>query len=346
MQAMTDVAFELVTSVWAECGATGKLFFAIGGINAVNPFSKTAIKNEVAVYAPLLLERARAQVPCVPGTVYDTEGVALTGDVRQLINTYDRIYLDLTGSAAGVCYPSHHLARNVRAAVIMNGVRAFEAPQTMPSIPGTLNRLSAATMNGLYHPQRTGELYDFCSAHGVPVYAVTNNAVHDLSVSDGGGGRSIARLLLFLAANGVQPGPVLQQAIELYYGSGYRPPIKAFDAYAALVLLEIVSREPRRPPLSERGLSPLFFDRVYGLALVAEPHSTWGEAVNAYCRSFKVKPAADDDDFAKTKKQQLLRETEILRLIPIKEISELLVRDVAFALDPATLALTPALVPD
>ncbi len=45
--AMTDIAFEMTKRAWrdlqVEC--CGNCFFCIGGVNAINPFSATAVKN-------------------------------------------------------------------------------------------------------------------------------------------------------------------------------------------------------------------------------------------------------------------------------------------------------------
>lgn len=50
--AMTDIAFAITQKVWVDLPADkrGELFFCIGGVNAINPFSAAKVKNEVVVY--------------------------------------------------------------------------------------------------------------------------------------------------------------------------------------------------------------------------------------------------------------------------------------------------------
>jgi hypothetical protein len=107
----------------------------------------------------------------------------------------------------------------------------------MPSIVNTLNRFSSATMNQLYHPQRTADFFAFLAQHHVPTYTVTNNAVGDLSTfSDPDKKiRSFTGIVSFLSSNGLCYDFLKNLAVT-YYESRYTPPRKPFDFYVALAL--------------------------------------------------------------------------------------------------------------
>jgi hypothetical protein len=98
--AMTDIAFAIAQKVWTdlppESGGRGNCFFCIGGVNAVNPFSATAVKNEIIVYVDKIPPNAK-HIPTKEGTFLDNEGQTLQNfDLLQ----YDEIYMDFNGSMA------------------------------------------------------------------------------------------------------------------------------------------------------------------------------------------------------------------------------------------------------
>jgi hypothetical protein len=97
-RAMTDVAFEMTKRVWQDLDADvrGNCFFCIGGVNAVNPFSATAVKNEIVVYADAVSEDAQRIDP-TEGAFYDMSGKALE---QFDLEGYDEIYMDFNGSMA------------------------------------------------------------------------------------------------------------------------------------------------------------------------------------------------------------------------------------------------------
>jgi hypothetical protein len=95
-RAMTDVAFEMTKRVWQETHSHGKCIFCIGGVNAINPFSATAVKNEIVVYADAVSEDAQRIDP-KEGAFYDVSG----NDLGQFdLGGYDEIYMDFNGSMA------------------------------------------------------------------------------------------------------------------------------------------------------------------------------------------------------------------------------------------------------
>ena len=95
---MTDVAFEMTKRVWQDLPTErrGNCFFCIGGVNAINPFSATAVKNEIVVYAGAVSKEAK-QIDPKEGAFYDMSG----DSIRQLnLAAYDEIYMDFNGSMA------------------------------------------------------------------------------------------------------------------------------------------------------------------------------------------------------------------------------------------------------
>ena len=98
--AMTDIAFEMTKRVWQDLKADcrGNCFFCIGGVNSINPFSATAVKNEIVVYVDEMeMSEDFEHVPATEGTFYD-----MSGNTIPPINfeTYDEIYMDFNGSMA------------------------------------------------------------------------------------------------------------------------------------------------------------------------------------------------------------------------------------------------------
>ena len=98
--AMTDIAFAIAKKVWtdlpSESDRRGSCYFCIGGVNAINPFSAKAIKNEIIVYVDKVPLDTN-QIPAEEGTFFNMEGLKLEGfDLLQ----YDEIYMDFNGSMA------------------------------------------------------------------------------------------------------------------------------------------------------------------------------------------------------------------------------------------------------
>ena len=96
--AMTDMAFAMTRRVWMDLPTEhrGKCFFCIGGINAINPFSATAVKNEIAVYVDEFVQDC-GRIPPEEGAFYDMEGKRIG---RLSLSNYDEIYMDFNGSMA------------------------------------------------------------------------------------------------------------------------------------------------------------------------------------------------------------------------------------------------------
>ena len=95
--AMTDIAFNITQRVWSDLPAPsrGSCFFCIGGVNAINPFSATAVKNEIVVYSSIVPPDT-SRIAAKEGSLYDMRGTEQPLDLTQ----YDEIYMDFNGSMA------------------------------------------------------------------------------------------------------------------------------------------------------------------------------------------------------------------------------------------------------
>ncbi len=95
---MTDIAFAITQRVWVDLPTEnrGNCYFCIGGINAINPFSAKAVKNEILVYHDVIPKESKLIDP-VEGTFYNMSGNQQPElDLQQ----YDEIYMDFNGSMA------------------------------------------------------------------------------------------------------------------------------------------------------------------------------------------------------------------------------------------------------
>jgi len=191
--ALTNMAFTLATQVWNEQSPKGKLLFQIGGINSTNPFSPTAIKNEIMVYWEHYARCSTGvTLGAEEGTMYDTNGLP----TELPWATYNNIFMDFNGSMAfwNDSWEDGRL-KNLSAVFIMGGVYSDVAPTTMPAIANSLNRFSCATMNQIYHPKKTAAFFDFVAKEKIQAFIVPNNAV--LALKDA------AAMKTFIESNGV-----------------------------------------------------------------------------------------------------------------------------------------------
>jgi hypothetical protein len=153
--AMTDLAFTITKRVWKDLseGAHGRgsCFFCVGGINSINPFSATAVKNEIAVYSEKVADEDLASLTSLStifGTTYDMSAKECNVDLMD----YSNIYLDFNGSMAFLNEDwierlgAATAADRVKGVFVMGGVRSDSKPMTMPSIPNVLNRFSRCVL--------------------------------------------------------------------------------------------------------------------------------------------------------------------------------------------------------
>ena len=286
--ALTDFAFYVMHKVWSEAIAPdkgGNLFFYIGGINAVNPFSLDCVKFDLMTFSNFLPAMCR-KLAATAGAVYDKVGGVVDFDLGQ----YQEIYLDFNGSMAFLG-PESCLYTQLRAAMaskkckgvfIAGGLQEGEPPKTMPPRSGQLNRLVCATMNQLYHPENAARLFELAAAYGIPCFTVTNNVVANLVDSDAG--RTHDAVRRFLKSNGFCGG-FLEALAEAYYlpAHGRPPPCKVYDYYTALVLVAAMSSNLAHIPVQARNA---FYSASHGV-LIVSAHSTWAEAFQAFAQTLR-----------------------------------------------------------
>jgi hypothetical protein len=224
-------------------------------------------------------------------SIYDCDRTLSTYTPETFISEFDAIYMDFNGSMAffdpeweSVLYDA---AGKIKAVVIMGGVYSDKEPQTMPAIP-SMNRVSCATMNQLYHKEHTDQFFVMLDLHKVKVFIVANNDVDDLVTfadtekkvkSDLGWTR-------FLKANGLD-SPFLKSISSAYYNSQYTPPRKAFDYYTAMVVTYMIrhEKEDNNLVLSKRNV---FFNSETGATIISDFGKSRNTALGEYIRNIEL----------------------------------------------------------
>jgi hypothetical protein len=345
--AMTDIAFAMAMGVWDEARPArrpGRLFYCIGGVNSINPFSEKAIKNELLVYSEIVERRGRP-LKAQQGLVYDENGC----ETSVAWTEYSDIYMDFNGSLAfwndgwEEQLGSKEVAGRIRGVFIMGGVYAEVEPVTLPSRPGILNRFSSATMNQLYHPECTAAFFAFLEQQKIKRFVVTNNVVADLSTTDPKTNkRTYDGVEHFLKSNGLQvrgPGnreSFLGRLAEAHYTSVYNPPRKPFDFYAARALTEWLKSDGKADHLC-RHERTLHYSNVFGMVFVSRS-SLWEDTRAAYMAAIDTAPMPDDTPAIQSKKEYFIKEMDALR--GINFMGQIKVFDVHFWMNPKTRKLT------
>jgi hypothetical protein len=327
--ALTDLAFGMSTKIWDEAGAhKGRLFFCIGGINAINPFSETAIKNEVLVYHPQVDQRA-PQLPTQQGLIYDQKG-----QFHELkFESYSDIYMDFNGSMAFwddkwvYRLSESSVVSKIRGIFIMGGVLSDANPTTLPSIPNILNRFSSATMNQLYHPQKAADFFAFLDLYKIPSYIVTNNQVGDITTFEADGKtKTFDGIQQFMASNELT-GDYLRTLAKAHYESVYNPPRKPFDYYTAKALVAAMGNQ--RSELEKMPERVLFYSNVYGTCLVSKS-DTWETARSEYISQVD-KPPTSNDTFAVNRYTYFQNEIAIMQRVA--RMASVTVRELKYTLN-------------
>ena len=196
---------------------------------------------------------------------------------------------------------------------------------TKPAIPNVINRLSCATMNQLYHPEKTAEFFDFLKTQKVPTYIVPNNTVSALPSYDA--------VKIFMGVNGLT-GSFLESIAEAYYNTPKdQPPKKPFDFYTAIALCEHI-KNPSKLTLDEKTL---FYNGEFGITFVSTSQD-WNTTREAFASKLDIVPAPADIPFIKMKKENLTKEVALLRMIP--SMDSMPVYDVKFTYNPTTFKLS------
>ncbi len=351
--AMTDIAFKMANNIWDEVPGRGTLLFGIGGINAINPFSESAIKNEVLVYSEIIRNTDTQLIRPEQGTVY-----ASNGDVCTISwSDYSNIYMDFNGSLA---FWNGYLAQRlseedvvgkIRGVFIMGGVYADREPVTMPAIPNVLNRFSSATMNQLYHPQNASDFFAFLAQFKIKTWTISNNVVKSLdSFVPGTNQKTEEGIDSFLSSNGLS-GEFLKKCALLHYCSRYNPPRKPFDYYCAIALCTLLRSEkveplpstrnvfqapkPRTLMRSRSGVLPwrqmhMFYSNVYGITFISS-EDTWKATRSNYSNAIDTEIKEGDAENVKSKKDYFKKEIELMDTIDY--LSSLTVFDLSFDMD-------------
>jgi hypothetical protein len=281
-QIIAWIGFFLAQNTWDSVGFAGKgtLHFCIGGVNDVNPFHFSTLKNEIFVYANVVPLNSFSPDYCVDeGLIVGLDGFKSGIGLLSLLKSYSDIFIDFNGSMAfydriweGLI---ETISGRIRGVFVMGGVYSYFAPTTMPSLPKNLNRLSCATMNQLYHPSNTSSFFNQMNRLSIEIIVVTNNEVHDLKLLAMGWEQ-------FIFANGVH-SIFVKTIATAYYSSPYNPPQKAFDLYVAKVLVKKM-----------KGLAvktydrSLHFDQRYGVNVISKRGKSWSEARDQLVSNIEV----------------------------------------------------------
>ena len=313
-QMFTDLAFKMVSDIWCDVNVSGKgkLFFCVGGVNSFNPFAKSSLKNEMYVYSDYF-ESIKALPSCKEGVLFDDSGCECGMSISNYVGDHRDIYIDFNGSMAFLdrnWINALNACKNViRGAFVMGGVFSYAEPCTLPRIEGVLNRFSCATMNQLYHPERTALFFRTMQALGVILFVVSNNAVGTQETfedpekkkkTDIGWERFFDMNLKtgnFLSSLDGSDS-ILKSLARVYYNSKYNPPRRAFDFYTAVALVA------RMSALDIGEDEFLFFDNKFGIALISGKR-TWREAVADYSEHIDTSVRPNDIPFIMAKKMNL-----------------------------------------
>ena len=341
--ALTNLAFFMASKVWSEVenAKKGKLFFEIGGINSVNPFHVTGIKNELFVYAGVVRANGYSgqglRDTATEGYVFDQNGNHVSDPVTDQM--YTRLYLDFSGSMAFFNPDWREKLElsyeKIAACFVMGGVFTDKEPTTMPALAGFMNRFSCATMNQFYHPENSYRFFRFLKFCQVQTFTVCNNTIPDLKTFTDST-RSVPSdegWISFLQGNSLT-GSFLHQLAHKYYNSPYGGPHKAFDYYTALAL----ARHAEGRSVTGTAKT-LIYNPKYAATLVDPiPRTTFHEAVNDYTRQINRIPDANDSAFITAKKENMNKELILLSGLATKVI--LPVTDLSFTMDATSRHLT------
>jgi len=300
-RALTDIAFHMCRAIWREFApGNGKsnFYFGIGGVNSFLPFHYSSHKDETYLYAELIfgdeISDFEDPVPYLPGSVY-SEKVELCNGFFFNRSSYKetKIYMDFNGSMAFLRIPAWHafianvVLPKLEGVYVMGGVYTEVVPQTMPSIKGSLSRLSVATMNQSYDPEMAAEFFDML--HGVRCFTVSNNAVpafgNPTSLKEG---KKEDYIEEFLEKNGLNK-PRLTTFAKAYYLYNRTGGWKAFDLYTAALLLCDMEGAVSSSLLEERAL---FYDANYGMTLLSK-HTRATVAVEELCKCIVDAPVSN-----------------------------------------------------
>jgi hypothetical protein len=209
------------------------------------------------------------------------------------------------------------VVRNIRGAFITGGVWASEQPSNSPSIPGTLNRFSSATMNQLYHPQRSADFFAFLRNCQIPAFVVANRSVMNFETCDQGTSKlNSSGIEEFLESNDLRGG-FLRQVALAHYTSADNSPREPFNYYTAVALTAALSCCPAAQ-VPWRSGQQLFYSGVYGLALLSASES-WEATRSLYASQVDVASKDEDTEMERDRKDSFRRELAAMAKLDVME---------------------------
>ena len=282
-QMFTDLAFSISRKVWAEAKQRtqkeGKLYLCIGGINDINPFRIDICMNELMVFSPFVDGTTISDI--TEGTYIDANVNSHKG-LEEFIYNYGSIHMDFNGSMAFLNSRWESLLLHcindakLKAVFVQGGVLSSEQPKTMPANPA-LNRLSCATMNQLYSPNKTAAFFELIKNTSVKIFVAPNNATEEVK----------GKWREFALANGIST-PTLNQLGDLYYDTKKKKE-KLFDFYTAMALTTAIETEGN----TVFGTARLFYNAVYGISIIGD--SDWRTVKESFKKSI---PKGSHDAYA------------------------------------------------
>lgn len=275
MSVMTLITKYIVDQIWKWCKSKyqsnstnkPKIIFCLGGVNSFNPFSAEAIKDENMVYGPVCMDYYRTNVTTNFANAVKMSLEGIKDSVYSICDSYKSIYIDMNGSMAWYKQAfSTETKEKVKAVFVMGGVLNYSQVNTLGSNP-FLNRLSCATMNQLYHGERTGNFFnDFRDK----LYFITNNEINNnfnyTNPSD-----TYDLFTEQMDTIGLIPteqNHIIRKCFDAYYFSRPRDR-KPFDVISSFALVKHMSNA-----ISISQTLNLTFDRKYGITILGTESTT------------------------------------------------------------------------
>jgi hypothetical protein len=262
-----EIAADVCATIWdkRKSGSVrGNLYFGIGGVNDISPFAVTAVKNDADIYNSSTHTWKKSVKLSGDNTfplfLYNDNEFKQQSDtlISNILN-HERIYMDFNGSAAFLegLWRSFMIdvsfTRKLKAAFVMGGIHTYGTPQTSAAIPGVLNRFACATMNQLYAPQKTRELFLLLDVYGIPVFTVSNNVVVNWAKTE-----------WLNTENHQSKSDDFNTVMKKYYTK--ETTNKPFDVYSATALVTYMTDQT---PFNRIRSTDMFVDDTYGATLVS-----------------------------------------------------------------------------
>ena len=310
-KALTNIAFEICKKV-IEDKYLNNLYFCIGGINSINPFSSKSIKNEVSLYREFI--NIDNDLPITEGIFFNSNNEIIDFN----LNEFQNIIIDFNGSMSFLndiwISKLNNIIPKIKGVFIMGGVEDNKPVMTMPSIPNVLNRFSCATMNQLYHPKYTSNFFDFLNINKITnVYTISNNSVKDL--------KTFENIEKFMIEHNLMT-EFNHKLANIYYNSKYNPPKKIFDYYTAIAIAKFINEESIN--YIEQNLH---YNDVYGITIISN-ETVWKNTLDNYISNINIVIDDSDSDFIKMKKTNFIKEFEILT--KLSDIKSLKIKNLIF----------------